>query len=161
MQSVIELALLKEPVPLDVHATLIWLVALDPAVMFIAPVVLQVANAAPATAVGKERIVKILESITSAQPALYAVNVKLTLPAVMSVALGVNVQVVNEFGFANVPVPLDVHVTIVWFVALEPAVTLIAPAEEHAVIAVPATTVIGLLINNVLVETTGLHGGFP
>ena len=38
---------------------------------------------------------------------------------------------------------------------------LIAPADEHAVIADPAIAVIGLAIVSVFVETTGLQGGFP
>ena len=41
----------------------------------------------------------------------------------------------------NVPVPLDVHVTPVLLVALDPAVISTAPELEHVVTAVPATAV--------------------
>jgi hypothetical protein len=43
--------------------------------------------------------------------AAVAVNVNVTLPASLSAALGVYVQVVNEFALAKVPVPLEVHIT--------------------------------------------------
>ena len=39
-----------------------------------------------------------------------AVSVNVIVPAVISAALGVYVQVVNEFALAKIPVPLDVHV---------------------------------------------------
>ena len=57
--------------------------------ILIAPVLEQVVNAAPATAVGSERIVSVFVLVTSAQPPLEAVNVNVTLPAVISAALGV------------------------------------------------------------------------
>ena len=90
-----------------------------------------------------------------------AVNVRVTLPAAISAALGVYLQVVNEFGLANVPVPLDVQVTVVWFVALEPAVTLKVPTEEQFVIAVPASTVIALLMVSTFVAVALAQGAIP
>ncbi len=69
------------PVPFDVHATLLWLVALDPAVIFTAPELEQVATAVPATAVGTAVIVSVLFDVAAAQvPFPLAVNVKVTLP---------------------------------------------------------------------------------
>jgi hypothetical protein len=53
-----EFGLVKVPVPLDVQATLVWLVALDPAVIFTGPELEHVTIAAPATAVGRAVIVK-------------------------------------------------------------------------------------------------------
>ena len=44
-------------VPLDVHNTLLWFVADEPAVMFIAPAFEQVDMPPPATAVGADVIV--------------------------------------------------------------------------------------------------------
>ena len=126
--------------------------------ILIAPVLEQVVNAAPATAVGSERIVSVFVLVTFAQPALDAVNVRVTLPDTISAALGVYVQVVNEFELANVPVPLEVHVTAVWFVAVEPAVILTAPTEEQVVIAVPAFAVIALLMVSTFVDVTLAHG---
>ena len=79
--------------------------------IFIAPVLEQVVRAAPAIAVGSERIVSVFVLVTFIQPPLDAVNVNVTLPAVISAALGVYVQVVRELALANVPVPLDVQVT--------------------------------------------------
>ena len=69
--------------------------------------------AAPADAVGNVDIVSVFVETAFVHPAFEAVSVNVTLPAVMSAALGVYVQVVNELGFVKVPVPLDVQVTLV------------------------------------------------
>ena len=66
------------------------LLALDPAVMFTAPVLEHVPTAVPATAVGAEVIVKVLVEVALAHGLFpVAVKVKVTLPAVISAALGV------------------------------------------------------------------------
>ena len=84
------MALVNVPVPFDVHTTLAWLAALDPAVMFTAPELEQVETAVPATAVGACVIVKIFVDVAFAHGAFpVAVKVSVTLPAVMSAALGV------------------------------------------------------------------------
>ena len=50
--------------------------------------------------------------------------------------------VVNELALAIVPaLPLDVHKTLLWFVALEPAVIFTGPEFEHVLIGVPAADV--------------------
>jgi hypothetical protein len=65
-------------------------VALEPVVIFTAPVFEQVTIAVPATAVGAAVIVRDFVSIASAQPALPVdVKVIVTLPAAISAALGV------------------------------------------------------------------------
>jgi hypothetical protein len=79
----------------------------------------------------------------------------------MSAALGVYVASVSEFAFANVPVPLDVHITPLLFVALAPAVIFTAPELEQVDTAVPATAVGGAFIVSVLVEVAFPQGEFP
>ena len=80
----------KVPVPDDVQLIPLLLVALDPAVMFTAPVFEQVAMAVPATAVGAGVIVSALVDTAFAQvPLPVAVNVIVTVPAAISAALGV------------------------------------------------------------------------
>ena len=107
-------------------------------------------------------IVKVLVEVTLPHGALpVAVNVSVTLPAVISAALGVYVAVVNEFALANVPVPLDVHVIPVLLVALDPAVIFTAPELEHVVTAVPATAVAAWVIVSVLVEVALPQGALP
>ena len=65
------------------------MVALDPAVIFTAPLLEQVLIAVPATAVGAALIVSVFVDVALAQPALpVAVNVIVTLPAAISAALG-------------------------------------------------------------------------
>ena len=65
-------------------------VALDPVVIFTAPVFEQVATAVPATAVGAGVIVSVLVDTAFAQvPFPVAVNVIVTVPAAISAALGV------------------------------------------------------------------------
>ena len=83
------MALAKVPVPLDVHAIEVWFVALEPAVIFIAPAVEQVFIAVPAIAVGSAPIVKVFVAVPSTHPEFEAVSVKITLPAAISAALGV------------------------------------------------------------------------
>ena len=78
------------PVPDDVQLIPLLLVALDPVVMFVAPVLEQVAMAVPATAVGAAVIVSVLVDTAFAQlPFPLAVKVIVTLPAAISAALGV------------------------------------------------------------------------
>lgn len=87
-----ELAFAKVPVPLDVvQVILALLVALDPAVIFTAPVVEQVTTAVPATAVGAWLMVNVLFDVAFAAQGEFgvAVNVSVTLPAEISAALGV------------------------------------------------------------------------
>ena len=61
--------------------------------------------------VGIVKIVKVFVDESLPHPALFAVNVSTTLPAILSAALGVYVQVVSVLALAKVPVPLDVHNT--------------------------------------------------
>ena len=80
----------KVPVPLDVHVIPALFVALDPAVIFTAPVLEHVATAVPATAVGAGVMVNVLEEVAFPQvPFPVAVNVRVTLPAEISAGLGV------------------------------------------------------------------------
>jgi len=66
------------------------LFALAPVVIFIAPELEHVDIAVPATAVGGAGIVNVLVDVTAEHvPPPLAVNVKVTLPAVISAALGV------------------------------------------------------------------------
>ena len=59
-------------------------------------------------------IVSVLEDVSGAVhgDVAIAVKVNLTDPAVISAGLGLYVAKVNELAFANVPVPLDVHTTV-------------------------------------------------
>jgi len=85
-----DVGLAKVPVPDDVQVMPLLLVALDPAVIFTAPVFEQVAMAVPATAVGAAVIVSVLVDTAFAQvPFPVAVNVSVTVPAAISAALGV------------------------------------------------------------------------
>ena len=66
------------------------MVALEPAVIFTAPVMEHVETADPATAVGAAVIVIVFVDVAAAQvPFPLAVNVSILLPAVISAALGV------------------------------------------------------------------------
>ena len=68
--------------------------------------------AVPALEVAALRIVNVLDEVAFPQGEFpYAVKVIITLPAVISVALGVYVQLDNDVAFEKVPVPLDVHKT--------------------------------------------------
>lgn len=119
------------------------MVALAPAVIFTAPELEQVVMAVPATAVGAGLIVNVLVDVAlAAQGELGdAVNVRITLPAAISATLGVYVAVVRELALANVPVPLELHKTLAWLVALAPLVILTALEFEQVFIAFPATAV--------------------
>ena len=118
------------------------MVALEPAVIFTAPELEHVEIAVPAAAAGACFIVKVFVDVAFAHGAFpVAVKVSVTLPAVMSAALGVYVAVVSEFGLPKVPVPLDVHVTPALLDALDPAVIFTAPELEQVETAVPATAV--------------------
>jgi hypothetical protein len=129
--------------------------------MLTKPTVEQIVIDVPATAVASVTNVNVLVEISLGQPEFEAVRVRVTLPAVKSLALGVYVQVVNELALAKVPVPLEVQVILVWLVALEPVVILIAPIEEQTLKSAPATAVIGLLMVNVFVEVEFGQGAFP
>ena len=85
-----EVALAKLPVPLEVQVVPALLLALEPAVMFTAPVLEQVAIAEPETAVGAGVMVIVLVDVALAQvPLPVAVSTNVLLPAVISAALGV------------------------------------------------------------------------
>ena len=104
-------------------------------------------------------MVIVLVEIAFAHPALpVAVNVKILLPAVISAALGVYVQVVKEVAFAKVPVPFDVQVTPTLLLALEPAVILTAPLLEQVAMAVPATAVAAAFTVIVTLDAEAVHG---
>ena len=78
------------PVPPDVQVMPLLLVALDPAVIFTAPLLEQVVTAVPATAVGAAVMVSVLVDTALTQlPFPLAVKVIVTLPAAISAALGV------------------------------------------------------------------------
>ncbi len=71
------------------HVTLLWFVALDPAVIFIAPELEQVAAAVPASVVGAAVIVSVLVDVAAVQePLPLAVNTNVMLPSAISAALG-------------------------------------------------------------------------
>ena len=91
MAVVNEVALANVPVPFEVDQVIpALLLALEPAVMFTAPVLEQVLTAVPADAVGAVVMVKVLVEVAFAQvPLPVAVKVMVTLPAVISAALGV------------------------------------------------------------------------
>ncbi len=90
MAVVKDVAFANVPVPLEVQVTPALLLALEPVVMFTAPLFEQVETAVPAEAVGAVVIVNVLVEVAFAQvPFPVAVNVSVTLPAVMSAALGV------------------------------------------------------------------------
>ena len=129
MHVVNEFALVNVPVPLDVHVVPALFVALEPVVIFTAAEEEQVVIAVPATAVGAAVMVSDFVDVALEQPEAIAVRVRVTPPAEISAALGVYVAVVNDVELAKLPVPLDDHKTLVWLVALEPAVIAMAPDE--------------------------------
>ena len=136
-----EFAFENVPVPFEVQVIPDVFVALEPVVIFTAPVFEQVLIAVE-TAVAAELIVSNLVEVTVAQPPFpVAVNVKVTLPAVVSAALGLYLAVVKEVAPVKVPVPLLVHKTPELLVELEPPVIFTAPDVEHVPTAVPAFTV--------------------
>ena len=67
MAVVNEVALANVPVPADVQVMPLLLVALDPAVIFTAPLLEQALTAVPATAVGAAAIVIVFVDTASAQ----------------------------------------------------------------------------------------------
>jgi len=110
--------------------------------MFTAPELEQVDTAVPATAVGSAFIIKVLVEVALPQGEFpVAVKVSVTLPAVMSAALGAYLAFVSELALVNIPVPLDVHNTPLLFVALAPAVIFTNPELEQVDIPAPATAV--------------------
>ncbi len=70
-------------------------------------------------------------------------------------------HVVRLFAFAKVPVPFDVHVTLVWLTDEAPAVIFTAPEEEHVVTFVPADATIKLLTVSDFVEVALPQGDVP
>ena len=95
-----------------------------------------------------------LEEVAAAQfPVPFAFNVNVTVPAAISAALGVQVARVSEFALLIVPaVPLDDHNTLLWLVALEPAVIFTATELEQVNTGVPATAVgAGVIVTEVVV----------
>ena len=156
------MAFANVPVPFDVQVMPLLLVALDPVVIFIAPLLEQVVTAVPATAVGAAVMVSVLVDTAFAQvPFPLAVKVIVTLSAAISAALGVYVAVVSEVGFANVPVPPDVQVMPLLLVALDPAVIFTAPILEQVITAAPAMAVGAGVIVSVLVDTALAQLPFP
>ena len=69
--------------------------------------------------------------------------------------------VVNEVALANVPVPADVQMIPLVFVALDPAVIFTAPLLEQVLTAVPATAVGAAAIVSVLVDTASAQLPLP
>ena len=129
----------KVPDPFDVQVTAEEFVELEPVVIFTAPAFEQVVTSVPAIAVGVAVIVNVLVETAFPQGEFpVAVKVNVLLPAVISTALGVYVQVVSEFAFVKVPDPFVVQVTAEEFVELEPAVIFTAPEFEQVITVVPA-----------------------
>ena len=95
----------------------------------------------PALAVvGEVTIVNVLLEVALPQGAFpAAVIVRVTTPAAMSVALGVYTGD-NVVPLANVPFPLVVQFTALWFVAVAPVI-ITAPLFEHMVWFGPALAV--------------------
>ena len=80
----------KVPVPPEVHVIVVWLDALELAVIFTAPAFEQLLKLAPAMAVIGLLIVSVLVEVTFPQGVFpKAVKDNTTLPAVISAALGV------------------------------------------------------------------------
>ena len=69
--------------------------------------------------------------------------------------------VVNDVALANVPVPADVQMIPLVFVALDPAVIFTAPLLEQVLTAVPATAVGAAVIVSVFVDTASAQVPFP
>ena len=105
-------------------------------------------------------IVIILFDVAFAQGALpKAVNVKVTLPADISAALGVYVAPANEVALVIVPaLPLEVHSTLEKLVAVAPVVILTPVALEQTVKGVPAEAVAGALTVIITSLTAAVHG---
>ncbi len=90
MAVVKDVAFANVPVPLEVHVVPALLLALEPAVIFTAPLFEQVETAVPAEAVGAVVIVIVLVEVVLAHvPLPVAVSTKVLLPALISAALGV------------------------------------------------------------------------
>ena len=111
----------------------------------------------PAFAVGVPTIVNTFVDVALAHGELpTAVSVNVTLPAVISAALGVYVGV-NVVPLVNVPVPLVPQLTLAWLVALAPV--MLTEAElVHMDWLPPATAVAALDIVNVLVDEALAQG---
>ena len=85
-----ELAFAKVPVPLELQVIPDVLAALEPVVIFTAPVFEQVLIAVETAVAGPGLIVNIFEEVAMEQvPFPFAVNVNVTLPAALSATLGV------------------------------------------------------------------------
>jgi hypothetical protein len=160
--AVKELALANVPVPLVDHVTPLVLFADEPVVILTAPSIEQVGIAEPALAVGAAVIVNVFVDVAAVhEPALFAVSFIVTLPALISAALGLYVAAVNDVALVNVPVPVDDHAIDDWFVAEEPPVIFTAPELEHVARSAPAAAVGGLVKVNVFVEVAGEHVPVP
>ena len=79
----------KVPVPEEVHCTLVKLLAVAPAVTFTEEVEEHIEISVPTFTIALGTIVRVLVAETLGQFAFVAVSVKVTLPAAISVALGV------------------------------------------------------------------------
>jgi hypothetical protein len=90
-----------------------------------------------------------------------AVNVSVTVPAAISAGLGSYVASVNELASVNVPVPLDVQVTLASLLALEPDVILTAPELAQVLKAEPAVAVGAAVMLIVFVEVTLAQPALP
>jgi hypothetical protein len=88
VQVVNEVALAKLPVPLAVQATLDWLLALEPAVIFTAPLFEQVATAVPATAIGAA-LIAILTPLSAPFIAGVLLTTLILYPAPVAVPPGI------------------------------------------------------------------------
>jgi hypothetical protein len=86
----------------------------------------------------------------------FAVQVNVTLPAVLSPVLGVYV-VLADVALANVPVPLVLHMPDVEFV--EPAAIATGPLPAHVKYGPPAPAVGATWIVSVAIDTAGLAHG--
>ena len=141
------MALVKVPVPFDDQVIPALLVALDPAVIFTAPVVEQVVTGVPATAVGAGVIVSILVEVAFAHGGLpKAVSVRVTLPATISAAVGVYVHAVNDVRLVNVPKPEADQEIAGLFVTVAPEVIFTAPVLEQVVTGFPAFAVVWIMV---------------
>jgi hypothetical protein len=88
-----DVTLVKVPVPLDSQLTLIALVALEPVVIFTAPVLSQIVKSLPATLVGGGDTVMVLVADTGRQfPVTLVVSVNVTVPVKLAAGVYVTVE---------------------------------------------------------------------
>lgn len=138
------------------------LLALEPAVIFTAPLFEQVFTSVPATAVGPGVIDNVFVDVTEAQPVFpLTVSLIVTLPARISAALGLYFAFVKDVVPVKVPVPLLLQRTLTSLLALAPTVIFTGAPFEQVVSPVPAIDPAGLLIVNFLVELFAEQEPFP